>query len=275
MLENLAYVLNWVLPFAYAATAGAYVRLFAREHAVYSRAARATLFATLGLAIALAVIRWIGEAHVPLSNTSEGITFFTLCTLAVYAYLEIRTGTQAMGIFILGLLFVFQTVASLQYEPFAPLPEILLSGWFASHATSSLLSFSGFAIAAVMSVLYLLLYRELHAGRPGYIFRRIPSLQALDDMAYRGVALGFVLLTVGIVTGSIWAHQAWGRFWSWDPKQCSSLTIWLVYGLYLWARARRGWSGRRVAYFAVIGFAILIFTFVVLERVLNTAHHFV
>ena len=263
-----------MLPFAYAGAAATYLRIFVRESAPYSRAARTALITTLSLSVALALVRTLGEGHVPLSNSSEAFSFFTLCTLAVYAYLELQMGTQKMGVFILSVLFIFQTAASLQYEPFAPISEILRSGWFALHATTSILSFSGFSIAAMMSVLYLLLYRELHAGRPGFIFRRIPSLEALDEMAYRAVVLGFILLTVGIATGSVWALAEWGRFWSWDPKECSSLTIWLVYGAYLWARARRGWAGRRVAYFAVIGFALLIFTFV-LDRVFETAHRFV
>ena len=93
-------------------------------------------------------------------------------------------------------------------------------------------------------------------------------------MAYRAVMVGFGLLTVGIVTGALWNYDISQRFWNWDPKECSSLTIWLVYGAYLWARTRRRWAGKRVAYFAVVGFALLIFTFV-LDKLLETTHRFV
>jgi len=267
-------VLNVIVPIAYAAAAVTYLRIFLREHAPFSRAARAGLILVLSLSVALTLVRMIGEKHVPLSNLGEAFSFFAVCTLAVYALLEVQLRTQKLGVFILVVLVIFQTAASLQFEPFAPIAPDLQSGWFAVHATTSILSFSGFSIAAVMSVLYLLLYRELHGGRPGFIFRRIPSLEALDEMAHRAVAIGFVLLTIGIVTGSLWAHGLWGRYWSWDPKECSAFTIWLVYGAYLWARARRRWAGKRVAYFAVVGFALLIFTFV-LDRLIETSHRFV
>ncbi len=274
MLETTARILNVVLLLAHAAAVAVYAVRFTRGHARASLWARGALAGTLGLGLALALVRSIGEGHVPLSNAGEAMSFFSLSAVAVYAYLESRTGTQAMGIFILSIAFAFQFAGTLAYEPFTPVPPILQSGWFAVHASTSVVSFSSFAIAAVLSTLYLLLYRELHAGRPGFIFRRIPSLEALDRMAFRSVVIGLSLLSAGMLTGSIWAHQVWGRYWSWDPKQCSSLTIWLIYAAYLFVRVRRGWSGRRVAYFAMIGFALLVFTFVVVERLFATAHNF-
>ncbi len=275
MLESVVRILNVVVALAYGAAAAAYLVRFLRGVERISRSARATLWAAATTSVALAALRGIAEGHVPLSNVGEALSFFALCTVVVYAWLEARTGTQAMGIFIVGIAFAFQVAGSLAFEGFAPFPPELRSHWFGVHVVGTLLAFSAFAIAAVLSTLYLLLYRELHAGRPGYIYRRIPSLEALDRMAARAVALGFALLTAGIVTGSLWAHKVWGTYWSWDPKQCSSLTIWLVYAAYMWARWRRSWSARRVAYFAMAGFVVLVFTFVVLDRVLHTAHRFV
>jgi len=275
MLDTAAKMLNIALPVVYAAATLAYLINFMRNRRTRSRLELATLGLALLTSLAQALVLTLAEGHIPLSSTGESLAFFALCTIAVYAYLEIRTGTQALGIFIVGIAFLFQLGASLQFRMYGEFPEVLHSGWFAVHAATAVLSFSGFAIATVMSVLYLVLYRELHRGRPGYIFRRIPSLEALDEMARRGVKIGFVLLTVGMVTGSIWAHQAWERYWSWDPKQCTSLTVWLVYGIYLFLRARRGWTGRRIAFFAVAGFVLLLFTFVIVEQVFPTAHKFV
>ncbi len=274
MLESFARTLNVVVALTYGAAATAYLLRFLRGVERVSRSARATLVLAVATSVALATVRAVGERHVPLSSVGEALSFFALCTVVVYAWLESRTGTQAMGIFIVGIAFAFQLAGSLAGSRFVPFPPELRSHWFGIHVVGTLLAFSAFAIAAVLSTLYLLLYRELHAGRPGYIYRRIPSLEALDTMAARAVALGFVLLTMGIVTGSLWAHRVWGTYWSWDPKQCSSLTIWLVYAGYVWARWRQHWSARRVAYFAMAGFVVLVFTFVVLERVLQTAHRF-
>jgi cytochrome c-type biogenesis protein CcsB len=275
MLENAAKMLNIALPFVYGAATLAYLINFMRNRTTRSRLDMATLGLALLTSLAQALVHTQAEGHIPLASMGESLAFFALCTTAVYAYLEMRTGTQALGIFVIGLAFLFQLAASMQFQMYGEFPDILRSAWFAIHASTAILSFSGFSIATVMSVLYLLLYRELHRGRPGYIFRRIPSLEALDEMARRGVQIGFVLFTIGMVTGSIWAHQAWDRYWSWDPKQCTSFTVWLVYGIYLFLRARRGWTGRRIAFFAVAGFVLLIFTFVIVEQVFPTAHKFV
>ena len=275
MLENAAKMLNIALPVVYGAATVAYLVNFMRNRTTRSRLDMATLALALMTSLAQGLVLTLVEGHVPLSSMGESLAFFALCTIAVYAYLEMRTGTQALGIFVIGVAFLFQLAASTQFRLHAEFPEILHSGWFAVHATTSVLSFSGFAIATIMSVLYVLLYRELHRGRPGYIFRRIPSLEALDQMARGGVKIGFVLFTIGMVTGSIWAYQAWERWWSWDPKQCTSLTVWLVYGIYLFLRARRGWTGRRIAFFAVAGFVLLLFTFVIVEQIFPTAHKFV
>ena len=217
----------------------------------------------------------IGERHIPLANVGEAVTFFALCTALVYAYLEARMRTQTLGIFIIAIVFVFQTVATFRYEPFAPIAENLQSGWFAVHITTSLLAFSAFTISAVSSALYLLLYRELHSARPGFIFQRIPSLETLDLMSRRAVKLGFGLFTFGLLTGMMWARGVWGYFWRWDPKMCTSLSVWLIYGGYLLARTRQSFDGRKVAYVALVGFAMLIFTFVLVDIVFQTRHQFV
>lgn len=275
MLDRVAIALNVVVPVVYGLTALCYLVYFVRNRHGASPLAWAVLLVSLHVGVAFALIRGIGAGHMPLADPGEALSFFALCTLAVYSYLEVRSGTQALGIFIVGTALLFQVAGSLQYAGFSPAPPVLQSAWFAVHATTAVLSFCGFAIAAVASVLYLLLYRELHSRRPGHIFRRIPSLEELDVIALRGVAFGVLLLTAGILTGAMWAREAWGRFWSWDPKEWSSLGVWIVYAAYLLARKRQGWSGRRVAYFALIGFVVLVFTFVIVERVLPTAHKFV
>jgi cytochrome c-type biogenesis protein CcsB len=233
------------------------------------------LVVTVVVHLAAVVIRLVGEGHAPIANIGEAVSFFALCTILVYAYLEVRMRTQAMGIFILTIVLVFQTVATFRYEPFAPIADSLRSAWFAVHVMGTILSFSGFTIATVSSALYLLLYRELHAAKPGFVFQRIPPLETLDAMSRRGVKLGLILLTLGMLTGMLWAKGAWGYFWRWDPKMCTSLTVWLIYAAYMWLRTRQSWSGRRAAYVALFGFCMLVFTFVIVDLVFHTEHRFV
>lgn len=274
MLEPITHVLTIALPFLYGVTAVAYGAHFVRNRGVPSRAAFATLAVTLVVHTTTVVVRMIGERHVPLANVGEAVMFFSLCTALVYAYLEARMRLQTLGIFIIVIVWIFQLVATFRYEPFMPIEESLKSGWFAVHVTSTLFAFSAFTIAAVTSGLYLLLYRELHSARPGYIFQRIPPLETMDEMSRRAVKLGFILFTIGILTGMMWAKGAWGTFWRWDPKMCTSLTVWLIYAGYMVIRLRHIWTGRRVAYVALLGFAMLIFTFVLVDKVFQTKHEF-
>lgn len=275
MLESITHALTIGLPFLYGFTTAVYLRNFVRNRGTASRLAFAALLAVLAVHTLSMVLRLIGERHVPLANVGEAVTFFAWCTLVVYAYLEARLRKQNLGIFILFIVLVFQTVATFRYEPFAPIQESLKSPWFAVHVTATLLAFSGFAIGAVSSALYLMLYRELHSSRPGYIFQRIPSLETLDEMSRRAVKLGFILFTLGILTGMAWAKGAWGYFWRWDPKMCTSLTVWLIYAGYMLVRSRQTWNGRRVAFIALLGFVMLIFTFVLVDIVFHTEHRFV
>lgn len=272
MLETTTHALTIALPFLYGATAVAYGAHFVRNRGVRSRAARATLAVTLAVHVATVAVRMAGERHVPLANVGEAVMFFSLCTALVYAYLEARMRMQTLGIFIVTIVWIFQLVATFRYEPFMPIDESLTSGWFAVHVTSTLFAFSAFTIAAVTSGLYLLLYRELHSARPGYIFQRIPPLETMDEMSRRAVKLGFALFTLGILTGMMWAKGAWGTFWRWDPKMCTSLTVWLIYAGYMIVRLRHIWTGRRAAYIALLGFAMLIFTFVIVDMIFHTQH---
>lgn len=275
MLESISYGLSFALPVLYGLTTIAYLVHFIRNRGERSNVALVALVVTLVVHLVAVLVRLVGERHVPLANVGEAVTFFALCTTVVYAYLELRMRMQTMGIFVLVIVLLFQTVASFRHEPFAPIQESLKSGWFAFHVTSTIVAFSSFTIATMTSALYLLLYRELHSTRPGFIFQRIPSLETLDVMSRRAVKLGFVLFTLGILTGMMWAKGAWGFFWRWDPKMCTSLTVWLIYAGYLWMRTRKTWNGRRVAYVALLGFAMLIFTFVLVDLIFHTEHRFV
>jgi cytochrome c-type biogenesis protein CcsB len=275
MLESITYSLGVALPFVYAAAVAVYAVHFVRNRTTYSSSAAAALAVVLVVHIAAVLIRLVGERHVPLANTGEAITFFALTTTLVYAYLEMRMRSQTMGIFILLIVLVFQTAGTFRYEPFAPIKDSLKSAWFAFHVTITIFSFSAFAIGTVTSALYLLLYRELHSARPGFIYLRIPSLETLDVMSRRAIKLGFILFTIGSLAGMMWAREAWGKLWRWDPKLCTSLTVWLIYAAYLWLRTRPTWHGRRVAYVALLGFAMLIFTFVLVDVIFHTEHRFV
>jgi cytochrome c-type biogenesis protein CcsB len=138
----------------------------------------------------------------------------------------------------------------------------LQSNWLTSHVITCFLGYAAFTVAFGCGLLYLL--KNMEKGdkeKPSGFLGKLPSLVMLDALIYQSIALGFVFLTIGIMTGSIWAHYAWGSYWSWDPKETWSLITWLIYAIMLHARYVRGWRGKRLAVLAIIGFACVLFTY--------------
>jgi len=205
-------------------------------------------------------LRWIesyqmGVGHAPLSNLYESLIFFAWAM--GLALILARFKFHADIVVLLGLPLVFITMAStfLLDPSIKPLIPALQSNWLAAHVITCFLGYAGFAVSFVAAMLLL-----ITRGSKGLV-SYLPSAQILDEIVYRSVAVGFPLLTVGIITGAAWADYAWGSYWSWDPKETWSLITWLVYSAFLHARLARGWSGTRAALLSVCGFAAVLFTY--------------
>ena len=140
------------------------------------------------------------------------------------------------------------------------LQPALQSSWLPIHASIAILANGFLALAFCGGIMYLLQESEIKRKRFGLFYTRLPSLEALDNLNQHCLAVGFPLLTLGIITGSIWAKQAWGSYWQWDPKETWSLITWLIYAALLHQRFRVGWRRRRAAIMAIIGFSAALFT---------------
>ncbi|MEA3428737.1 MAG: c-type cytochrome biogenesis protein CcsB, partial [Thermodesulfobacteriota bacterium] len=140
-----------------------------------------------------------------------------------------------------------------------PLIPALKSNWLIAHVVTCFLGYAGFAIAFGVSLLYLFKKKD-KAGKTG-AFIHFPESHVLDELTYQTITFGFLFLTIGIITGSVWANSAWGSYWSWDPKETWSLITWFIYATLLHARMMRGWTGKRIAYLSIIGFIAVIFTY--------------
>jgi cytochrome c-type biogenesis protein CcsB len=165
-------------------------------------------------------------------------------------------------------------LASLFPKEIVPVEPVLNSFWLPVHVIFAIGGNDMFALAFAAGVMYLIQERQIKSKRIGGFYRRLPALKVLDDLNSRCLTLGFPLLTLGIITGSIWAESAWGTYWSWDPKQTWSLITWFIYAALLHGRLTVGWRGRRAAIFAVAGFFFLIFTFLGVNLLLSGTHGF-
>ena len=149
---------------------------------------------------------------------------------------------------------------------------ILNSVWLVAHVITIFIGEASFALACGVGVLYLVQEHTIKSKTHGFFFKRLPSLELLDTTGYACIVIGFTMLTLGLITGFIYAKSVWGRFWSWDPKEVWSGITWLLYAALLHQRLTVGWRGRRAAIMAIIGFAVILFTFFGVNFLLQ-GHH--
>ena len=214
------------------------------------------------------IMRWfesykMGIGHAPLSNLYESLIFFSWTIVLLYLIIEWRIKSRNLGAFVVP--FAFFSMAFASFSPnvnarIQPLIPALQSNWLISHVITCFFGYAALTIACGLGFMYLL--KGLEKGeRPRLFFRLLPGREIVDELTYQSVVIGFIFLTLGIITGSVWAYSAWGSYWSWDPKETWSLITWLIYAAMLHSRFVRGWRGKRMAIMSIIGFASVLFTY--------------
>jgi cytochrome c-type biogenesis protein CcsB len=213
--------------------------------------------------------RGMAEHRIPWGNMYEFITAITCAAVLAFLVVAVRYRVYSLGLFVMApVVLGLGLCATVLYTPLGPLVPALHSYWIAIHVTAMILAIGSYVVAAVMNVLYLA--AERYTRRPqeqqrtgfGAILQRLPSRDALDRLSYRTVVFAFPVWTFAVIAGAIWADQAWGRYWGWDPKETWSFITWVVYAGYLHARATAGWRGRKAAYIQLVAFACLLFNLV-------------
>ena len=197
---------------------------------------------------------------------------FIACVMAgLYLLIAARANLTVVGALVTPLAFLFTLSAFAFSAPTPALPERLQNVWLPAHVAPAFLGYAIFAVAFCLSLIYLLQEKQLKAKRKGDLFRRLPSLETLDDLNHRLVTWGFALFSIGIITGSVLAKETWGAMWSWEPVQVWSAVTWLLYALLLHARTV-GWRGRKAAALTIVGFVVLVVSFVSVNLVFPGKH---
>ena len=201
--------------------------------------------------------------------TVSGTFFVTLIFLVLYRRFDLSWLGPVVAGFVVAVLMV---AVIWLHGPVSPLREALNSPWLVIHVVSAVIATGAFTIAGMASVLFLLKERRPDATS-GYL-ARVPSPEKLDLISYRVHAFAFPVWTFAVlITGPIWAHQAWSSYWNWDPKEVWAFITWVVYAAYLHARATAGWKGRNAAWLALIGMATLWFNFIGINYFSTTSQH--
>lgn len=210
--------------------------------------------------------------HIPISNLYEVFILFCLITAMFHLYYEARYRSLALGAFVMWIIaaavaFLLWYSASRDAHQIQPLVPALQSWWMKIHVPANFIGYGTFALAAMVAIAYLLKEKNIGADR-------LPSLELLDDVMYKAIAVGFAFFTVATILGALWAADAWGGYWSWDPKETWALIVWLNYAAWLHMRLMKGLRGVIAAWWALVGLLVTTFAFLGVNMFLSGLHSY-
>ncbi|MDR2924368.1 MAG: c-type cytochrome biogenesis protein CcsB [Azoarcus sp.] len=270
--------ISWMSALFFTAT-GAYWLGFIARASFAERTGNAMTWCAAVMGTAGLFVRWyesylVGPdiGHIPISNLYEVFVFFSLITALLYLFYERRYNTRKLGIFVMPvisaavifLLWYSFTRNAYQIQPLVP---ALQSYWMKIHVPANFIGYGGFSIAAMVGVAYLLVSR-------GILAARLPKAEVLEDVMYRAIAIGFAFFTIATILGALWAAEAWGSYWSWDPKETWALIVWINYAVWLHMRLTRNLRGNMLAWWAVVGLFVTTFAFVGVNMFLSGLHSY-
>lgn len=225
------------------------------------------------------LVRWyesylmgVDIGHIPISNLYEVFILFCLITALFHLYYEARYQSLVLGSFVLWIIaaavgFILWYSVARDAHQIQPLVPALQSWWMKIHVPANFIGYGTFALAAMIGVAYLLKSRNILADR-------LPSLELLDDVMYKAIAVGFAFFTIATILGALWAAEAWGGYWSWDPKETWALIVWLNYAAWLHMRLMKGLRGVVAAWWAVVGLLVTTFAFIGVNMFLSGLHSY-
>lgn len=225
------------------------------------------------------LVRWyesylIGTdiGHIPVSNLYEVFILFSMITALFYLYYEQHYATRQLGPFVLLVIaaavgFLLWYTVSRDAANIQPLVPALQSWWMKIHVPANFIGYGTFALASMVAVAYLLKSK-------GILVDRLPSLEVLDDVMYKSISVGFAFFTIATILGALWAAEAWGGYWSWDPKETWALIVWLNYAAWLHMRLMKGLRGQMAAWWALVGLLVTTFAFLGVNMFLSGLHSY-
>ena len=219
-------------------------------------------------------LRYYDLGAAPALTLKAALTFFAWTILGAYLLFQLKFRLMVLGSFVAPLAACLMIISSAMPGAEVTVKPMFRSLWLTIHIGTSFMGNGIFAIAFMASIMYLIQESQIKNKRFGAFYRMLPSLETLDSINYYSLINGFPLLTIGMITGSIYAYYAMGSYWRWDPKEVWSLITWLIYASLLHERLAVGWRGRRAAVMSIIGFLVLVFTFVGASLWLSSYHSF-
>jgi cytochrome c-type biogenesis protein CcsB len=216
--------------------------------------------------------QFIQSGHFPVNNLHETLSLAGWTIAGVFLLFQYKFGLKILGVYAAPLITFSMLIAARLPDVPRQTGKLLNNIWLVTHVVAIFIGEAALALACGAGLMYLIQENAIKSKHRGFFFKRLPSLELLDSTGYACIVTGFTMLTFGLITGLIYAKSVWGRFWSWDPKEVWSGITWLLYAALLHQRLAIGWRGRRAAIMAIIGFGVILFTFLGVNFLLK-GHH--
>lgn len=212
--------------------------------------------------VAAIVLRAVELSYMPLTQEYERFSFFAAVAALGYLVAYARYRIASLSVFVFPVVFLLTFIANVAYDPsVSAIPAAIQSNWIYIHTPLIFLGYAALSISFAGSIMYLMQEHGLKSKHRSGFYHRLPALEVCDDLAYRSLAIGFPLITLGIISGALWAQSEWGTFWGTDLKIILSLFTWSIYLLLIYYRFISGWRGKRAAYLAIAGFVSVLVSF--------------
>ena len=224
---------------------------------------------TLGLAMLVSQLR-----QMPVTTLPQTFSLFAWAIVGSYLAFQLKFNIRILGTFVSPFAVIFMLLSSAIPGRVIPNSKLFKSFWLTLHVATMFIGMAIFALAFCAGIMYLLQERQIKSKSFGLLYRRLPSLEVLDSLNYVCLTFGFPLITIGLISGFVYAGAVWQSFWHWDPKEILSVVTWLIYAVLLHERLAVGWRGRRAAIMAIIGFSVILVTFVGTSFILEVHHSF-
>ena len=215
---------------------------------------------------------WYYSGQFPAGNLNETLLIAAWAIVGVYLYIQSQYNLKILGVYAAPLAAIAMVMAVQFSRQPGQTGNIFNSFWFLIHIVGVFIGEAAFALACGLGILYLIQEHAIKSKTRGFFYKRLPSLEQLDITGHACVVIGFIMLTLGLITGFVYAHSLWGRIWSGDPKEIWSTVTWLIYAALLHQRFTVGWQGRNSAIMAIVGFTVVLFTFFGVNFLLQ-GHH--
>ena len=274
MVSEPLFLFSIITTLLYSIGTVGYLIYVVRTELIIHRIAYAFLLAgfishTIGFAILIGQTK-----QMPITTLPQTFSFFAWAIVGSYLAFQLKFNIRVFGTFVSPLAVIFMILSSAIPSKIIPTSRLFSSFWLTLHVTTIFIGNAIFALAFCAGIMYLLQERQIKTKSFGLLYRRLPSLETLDSLNSVCLTFGFPLITVGLISGFVYAGAVLGSFWHWDPKEILAVITWLIYAVLLHERLAVGWRGRRAAIMAIVGFSVILVTFVGATLLLKGHHIF-